>query len=463
MSKDKDNNKFPVPVEVPETVCIVPWIGMEVNSLGNYRPCCLMDGFIQDENGNDLVATETTISEAFNSKWMQDFRQAFLNGEKPEACKKCWAEEDAGRMSKRINATSNPNYLSRVKKDEIDYNNLNPEEIYYMDIKLGNICNFQCRICGSHSSNKLINEEIAFVSPHAKAGHIAHTYKKRGLWPRQSPTFWEDLKALLPNVLNFEITGGEPFLIKEQFELLEFAVECGEAHHIELHYNTNGSTWPAHAPDIWKHFKALNVAFSIDNVGKRFEFERKNGRWDTALETIRKMNEFKLTQRLRSDKISQITTQLCLTVNIQNVFYLEEIINWAETQDFDDIYFNMLHYPDSMAISHMTPQAQILAVDKLESGNFAPRFKRDIQNIVKFIELGPGSDGSEFAKRTFMFDTSRGESFDSLYPEMAEAMRFKDHIKPKHFCMAPWVHTYISPQSERRMCCASREPAQNFK
>ena len=29
-------------------------------------------------------------------------------------------------------------------------------------------------------------------------------------------------------------------------------------------------------------------------------------------------------------------------------------------------------------------------------------------------------------------------------------------------CMAPWVHTYLSPQTERRMCCASREPAQNF-
>jgi hypothetical protein len=28
--------------------------------------------------------------------------------------------------------------------------------------------------------------------------------------------------------------------------------------------------------------------------------------------------------------------------------------------------------------------------------------------------------------------------------------------------MAPWVHTYLSPQTERRICCASREPAQNF-
>jgi transcription initiation factor IIE alpha subunit len=31
------------------------------------------------------------------------------------------------------------------------------------------------------------------------------------------------------------------------------------------------------------------------------------------------------------------------------------------------------------------------------------------------------------------------------------------------FCLAPWTHTYISPQGERRLCCASREPAQNFK
>ena len=34
-------------------------------------------------------------------------------------------------------------------------------------------------------------------------------------------------------------------------------------------------------------------------------------------------------------------------------------------------------------------------------------------------------------------------------------------IKPKDgnktFCMAPWTHTYLSPQMERRLCCSSRE------
>jgi hypothetical protein len=40
-------------------------------------------------------------------------------------------------------------------------------------------------------------------------------------------------------------------------------------------------------------------------------------------------------------------------------------------------------------------------------------------------------------------------------------------IKPsegnKTFCMAPWTHTYLSPQMERRLCCSSRESAGNFK
>lgn len=28
-----------------------------------------------------------------------------------------------------------------------------------------------------------------------------------------------------------------------------------------------------------------------------------------------------------------------------------------------------------------------------------------------------------------------------------------------YFCVAPWTHTYVSPQGERRLCCASREDA----
>ena len=39
-------------------------------------------------------------------------------------------------------------------------------------------------------------------------------------------------------------------------------------------------------------------------------------------------------------------------------------------------------------------------------------------------------------------------------------------IKPlegnRTFCMAPWTHTYLSPQMERRLCCSSREDSKTF-
>ena len=36
-------------------------------------------------------------------------------------------------------------------------------------------------------------------------------------------------------------------------------------------------------------------------------------------------------------------------------------------------------------------------------------------------------------------------------------------IKPPNLCLAPWTHTYLSPQTERRLCCASREQPQSFE
>ena len=46
---------------------------------------------------------------------------------------------------------------------------------------------------------------------------------------------------------------------------------------------------------------------------------------------------------------------------------------------------------------------------------------------------------------------------------MTTMKRIKPNEGNKTFCMAPWTHTFISPQMERRLCCASSEEATNFK
>lgn len=42
-------------------------------------------------------------------------------------------------------------------------------------------------------------------------------------------------------------------------------------------------------------------------------------------------------------------------------------------------------------------------------------------------------------------------------------MKIRPEQGNKSFCVAPWTHTYLSPQGERRLCCASREKATYIK
>lgn len=46
---------------------------------------------------------------------------------------------------------------------------------------------------------------------------------------------------------------------------------------------------------------------------------------------------------------------------------------------------------------------------------------------------------------------------DRLIPIWDADAKPNVHSPNRTFCMAPWTHTYVSPQSERRLCCASRE------
>jgi MoaA/NifB/PqqE/SkfB family radical SAM enzyme len=390
---------------------MLPWISIETSPIGTARPCCLAKDEITKTDGSKYSLRETPLEEIYHSTYMQNLRQDFLAGNKPATCNRCWDEEAAGRTSKRIN--------SRIRLKEyynlVDFQNVNPDQLWFIDLKLGNICNLKCRICGSWSSSKWAKEEIDYIPELLdRKTHLAYTYLKDGAWPRESNVFWDNLKTLLPNIKYFEFTGGEPFLIEQHFELLRYAVETGDSQHIEIHYNTNGTVFPEQAT-LWNNFKHVEIAFSIDNVGARFEYERYGADWNDVQENITKFTA------MRSNKIS---TQLCTTMNIQNVYYLPELCNWISTQTFDHLYFNMLHDPWHMCISKMTTQAQALVIGRLTSHEFNPKYRAEVLRIVQFIKNGKGSDGEEFLQKMQTTDEYREQSFLDSHKEIAEAMGY---------------------------------------
>jgi len=401
---------------LPDKICILPWISVETSPIGTARPCCLAKEEITyfDEQGTEhkYDLKQHTLEEIYHSRYMQLLRRDFLYGNKPETCQRCWDEEAAGRTSKRINSRV------RLKEyvDAIDFNDLDPDTLWFIDLKLGNICNLKCRICGSWSSSKWAKEEIDYVPGlENRKEHLAYKFLIDGAWPRENPQFWENLKTLLPNIKYFEFTGGEPFLIEQHFELLRYAVDNNYSKNIEIHYNTNGTVMPD-GHRLWSHFKHVEVAFSIDNTGARFEYERYGAKWDEVDRNLKRFTE------LRDAKFS---TQLCLTVNIQNVYYLPELCDWISTQTFNHIYFNMLHDPWHMCISKMTTSAQELVIDRLNSYKFDPKFKTEILRIVQFIRNGSGSDGTEFLRKMQTTDLYREQSFLDTHEEIAKAMGYE--------------------------------------
>jgi hypothetical protein len=73
-----------------KNICPLPWMSIEVTSMGTSRPCCLALDEITDSNGTPYDVTKVPIQEIYHSKYMQEFRQQFRAGEKPKACSRCW-------------------------------------------------------------------------------------------------------------------------------------------------------------------------------------------------------------------------------------------------------------------------------------------------------------------------------------------------------------------------------------
>jgi MoaA/NifB/PqqE/SkfB family radical SAM enzyme len=398
---------------------MLPWVSIEASPVGTARPCCLAKDEITKPDGTPYKLRENSLAEIYNSEYMQDLRQQFRRGEKPSTCNRCWSEEEAGIVSKRIN--------SRIRLKEfypiVDWKNDTPDQLWFIDLKLGNICNLKCRICGSWSSSKWAKEEIDYesrkyknVQGYDRKQHSAYMFLQEGTWPRESEVFWENLKELLPNIKYFEFTGGEPFLIEEHFKLLRYAVEHGYSSRIDIHYNTNGTVYPSDEEvSLWGKFRNVEIAVSIDNTEARFEYERYGAVWEEVSTNIAKFNAM---------KTNLIKTQVCMTVNIQNVYYLPELCDWVNAQQFDMVHFNMLHDPNVMCINRMTPAAQKLVIDRLTEYPFNVKHRVEIDKIIQFIENGEGSDGTEFLRKMQQTDTYREQSMLTTHREIALAMGY---------------------------------------
>ena len=388
--------------------CILPWISIETTPMGTTRPCCLAKHEIP---GIDLK--KHTLEDAFRSEYMDNMRRAFSQGIKPGQCESCWIEEDAGKKSKR------EYMLEKFRHIEVDYNNTKGESLQFLDLKLGNICNLKCRICGTWSSSKWGQEELDYYNPELSGNSQIKDWLKAGQWPRTSRKFWDNMDELLPQIKYFEFTGGEPFLIKQHFDLLERAVAQGYAKNIDIHYNTNTTKLPKQH-EIWKHFKHVQIAFSVDNTEERFEYERYGAKWRTSNKNIHAIHA------LRDSGEYNMQTQLCTTWNIQNIYYVDEVLTWADTMNFDSIHFNLMHDPWEMAISNTPTSAKPELMIYLQKCRVKhKKYSKDIESLQHIVMSSKQEDVQPLHNKFRRTDLYRNQNFAQSHAKMAKAIGYE--------------------------------------
>jgi hypothetical protein len=118
--------------------CVLPWVSLETSPYWHSTPLLLSRrrDYV-DVNGNKFdLSKSAELADIQDSNYMRGLRKQFLRAEQPETCKKCWAEEDAGRTSKRMHT------LDRLKHMIPDAEwTQDPKPLMFLDLKLGNICN----------------------------------------------------------------------------------------------------------------------------------------------------------------------------------------------------------------------------------------------------------------------------------------------------------------------------------
>lgn len=378
-------------IHIFENICILPFKSLSILETGKAVPCCNYAVGIGS-------AAEESPNSIFNGAKMQTLRDQLKNGLRPTECQICWDREKSGSVSLRQHSL-------------VHYNTINDEDYFEtpmlraLSIIPSNTCNFKCRICDYKSSSLISSEELRFNTDIEKIIPIKNFISDSKNYRINNQNI-NQIFELAPNLTNLDIFGGEPFLSKSSKNILQTIRDNGYAKNIRLGIHTNCSIWQQDIIDLLLDFKSVEILLSIDDIGPRFEIQR-GGIWDEIENNIKKF------ANLRDHKI---TVKIGLTVNIQNVLYLDEIQNFFKLYNLEIVWW-YLSDPAFLSIDNLTESAKNLVYNKYHTHS-----NPELVSIANRMMMIPGGENTLFLEYMDELDRRRNQSFSATHPEIYKAM-----------------------------------------
>jgi MoaA/NifB/PqqE/SkfB family radical SAM enzyme len=397
-----DNNKH--------SWCVNANHAMSGNNNGTTKICCMI------RTQEQMALGASTIQDNFNKTESIKIRKDLENGIRNSNCDWCWQEEDSGRKSKRLR--DNEKYLHHINSGGQPFTGLAKFEL-----NLGNTCNLKCRTCAPYSSSQWVKEQFDVYESKQWQGNFkayANNMKKYHMTYDDGSEFWPDLIDNLETIRQFDFYGGEPFMSNKMWRILEICVEKGYAKNIELHYATNATHWPEEKIKVFKHFRHVNLNFSIDGIGEQFKYMRYPGDWNLAVENMNKARALQLDHH-------DIYISWCITISLLNIWSVPEILE-EHRNNFSNFgsYLNLVHWPNYFNLNIMPDDVKAKVIDRLES---IPRYHdmmwyHHIPGVINFIRNGAYNQQlwNEFLTKIKTHDMYRGQDFSKTFPEYAKVI-----------------------------------------
>jgi MoaA/NifB/PqqE/SkfB family radical SAM enzyme len=382
--------------------CKAPFHALEITPQGETRICCKMPAVpIKNEQGIAFKVNEDKMSHIWNSPWLNNFRQRFINGEKPAECKMCWDDEDAGITS----------YRKQLSGCEVD---ITDPTLGLLVLKLSNKCNCACRICSFWLSSLWQTELVKTNRWNDKFNYFVIDNERDKI----NENNWEEFKQSFTNLKQLLIYGGEPLINFEVLKILNYLADSGLSKNINLGLNTNGTVTSPEIFDLLTKFKEVNLYFSIDDIGERYDYQR----WPAKHKSVfRELKELHGIYEPTNVKISWY-----LTISIFNIFNLSDIMDeFAKLPKFKINFDNIIHDPALLAPYNLPEDIKPALLSILDNVNWNDRnwdndsnYLVNIKNFVNLYKSPYGRDDyiNRLDELLYIDDVKRKQDWRTTFP-----------------------------------------------
>lgn len=362
--------------------CSVPWNHIEIFTDGSVKTCA--KGL---EFGNLI---DDDIDSILNSPKIKNIKQSLVNDQAHDNCLACY------NLSTNLEHTDLRNHYNPMFKSvEVDYENLNEFELNGIDLHWDNTCNLKCIYCHAKQSSSIASEQKIFF-PKPKEQHLEQV-----------------VDLILKNQWHLKeiyMSGGEPMLIKHNYELLK------RLENVDIPLRINSNITQVKDNNIFyneiKRFKNVLWTISAEASDDRFNYIRYGSDWNEFKKSVDKIKN--LGHNIRLNSVWFLGSMASLFDNIRFFASQYDVRDFTINQLAFHPYFLVRNAPESLKDKARSDIESLLSSEYVAQGSNS---YYNIARCVRELDL-PIEDASGYKDYLDGLDKIRGTNWRNVFREL---------------------------------------------